>query len=282
MNAAQMIVALVAGSIGTMVLGLASKWVDRKVTARIQWRVGPPWYQPAMDCLKLLGKETVVPAVAQGTGFLLAPLVGFPAMSTILGAAASGSPHATIGATREMKLLISYELPLIMALLVAIVHTHGSFRLGHIVLEQQQNGIVLGSISGVLACLVVVLCVQAKLGLIPFDQAEAETELMAGVYTEYSGPPLAMIFLTRAMLLATLPILVMTMFLGGIGLSGWHILYSVIAFVVLLVIVTLIRNTNPRLRIDQSVRFFWMMVTPIALLALILALIGRQLEVPWL
>ena len=62
---------------GTALLGLVSKWLDRKVTARIQWRVGPPWYQPFADILKLLGKETVIPKEAQRLSFLFAPVAGF-------------------------------------------------------------------------------------------------------------------------------------------------------------------------------------------------------------
>lgn len=316
MGAVEMMLALVAASLGTLVLGLAAKWVDRKVTARLQWRVGPPWYQPAVDCLKLLGKETVVPAVAQGTGFLLAPLVGLagaavavtllwvmnlradvgfvgdaivvlylftvPSLATMLGAAAGGSPHASVGASREMKLLLSYELPLTMVLLVAVLHTGGSFKLSQIVAAQQAGGAVALSISGVLALVVAIFCIQAKLGLVPFDQAEAETELMAGVYTEYSGAPLAAVFMTRAMLLAALPLLLITLLLGGVGAGAWGIVLAVVKFVVLLVVVTLLRNTNPRVRIDQSVWFFWYVLTPVALLALVLAWLGRHFEVSWL
>ena len=316
MDMGTMVLALAICSAGTIVLGLLAKGIDRKVTARLQWRVGPPLSQPALDCLKLLGKETLVPAVAQRTVFLTAPLFGFaaacvaatliwvmnvhsdagfvgdaivviylltiPAMATIMGAAASGSPHAGVGAAREMKLLISYELPLVIALLVAVVHTGGSFRIGDIVSAQQAGHAVLASVSGFLAFLAAILCMQAKLGLVPFDQAEAETELMAGVYTEYSGPPLAVIFLTRFMLLAVLPVLLITLFWGGVSFAGWQSLSSLLKFVALLVIVILIRNTNPRLRIDQSLRFFWYTVTPVALIALALALAGRYWEVHWL
>jgi NADH-quinone oxidoreductase subunit H len=316
MDTAEMVAALLAGSVGTLVLGLAGKWADRKVTARLQWRVGPPWYQPAVDCLKLLGKETIIPASAHGSVFLVAPLVGLsaaclaatmlwvmnlrteagfvgdaivvtyifaiPSLATMLGAAASGNPHASIGASREMKLLLSYELPLTIALLVAVVHTGGSFRIGPIVEAQRTGHLVLASVSGALALVVALLCVQAKLGLVPFDQAEAETELMAGVYTEYSGAPLAVLALTRFVLLAALPILLITLFLGGVRLTGWAGPLSLLKFAVLLVLITLIRNTNPRVRIDQSMRFFWYLAAPLALLALALAILGRHYEVSWL
>jgi NADH-quinone oxidoreductase subunit H len=263
-----------------------------------------------------MGKETILPGAARGTGFLIMPLfglagsalaasmlwvmnfygqVGFigdaivvlyllalPAVTTILGAAASGNPYATVGASREMKLLIGYELPLTICLLVAIVHTGGSFQIGRIVAAQQEGQVVAASVSGLLALLVVILCVQAKLGLVPFDQAEAETELMAGVYTEYAGPPFAIISITRLMLLAALPVLAITFFLGGIDASGRGAVMFLIKFGILLLVITLIRNTNPRLRIDQGLRFFWYMVTPVALVALALAIAGRHFGVAWL
>ena len=142
-----------AAAAGTLVLGLVFRWVDRKVTALVQWRVGPPWYQPMVDILKLMGKENLMPTTARGTGFRLAPVIALsaagvaaailwramagtpggvlgdlivviyllmiPALMPILGAASSGNPHATIGAGREMKLLLSYELPLLLAILGA-------------------------------------------------------------------------------------------------------------------------------------------------------------------
>jgi NADH-quinone oxidoreductase subunit H len=316
MNIGWMVVAFAGASAGTIALGLAAKWVDRKVTARLQWRVGPPWYQPAMDCLKLLGKETLVPEAARETGFLAAPILGLagactaatllwvmnlrpasgfvgdaivvlylfviPSLATILGAAASGSPHAGVGAAREMKLLLSYELPLTLALLVSVVHAGGEFRIGELIETQRAGAFALTSVSGLLALLVGIVCIQAKLGLVPFDQAEAETELMAGVYTEYSGPALGTIFLTRAVMLVALPFFLVTLFLGGVGSGVLGVVRFVVALVVVLVLITLIRNTNPRLRIDQSLRFFWYGLTPVAILALVLAGLGRAYGVHWL
>ncbi|MCU0613013.1 MAG: NADH-quinone oxidoreductase subunit H, partial [Candidatus Eisenbacteria bacterium] len=230
---------LVGATIMSAVLGLLTRYIDRKVTARVQWRVGPPWYQPFVDILKLLGKETVLPRLAKGTLFLAAPVIGFAAVSVggamvwshaigfgpefvgdlivlvyiltipslmlVLGPGGSGNPYGAVGASREMKLLLAYELPFVLALVVALVHTGGSLRIEDIVAGQAQHGVVLASISGVLAALVALVCVQAKMGLVPFDMAEAETELMGGILVEYSGPPLAMILLTRTMLYAILP-----------------------------------------------------------------------------
>ncbi len=316
MSANEMVIAFMLGSVGTLALGSVAKWIDRKVTARVQWRVGPPWYQPAVDCLKLMGKETLVPSGGHTMTFLVAPLLGLaavclaatllwvmnlqrevgfigdvivvfyllaiPSLAAMMGAAAAGNPHASVGASREMKLLLSYELPLILALLVAIVQTGSSFRIGDILAGQTASPVAFASISGTLALLAAIFCIQGKLGLVPFDQAEAETELMAGVYTEYSGVALGTIFLTRLAMLVALPLLLITVFLGGFSLSGWALPLSLLKLVAILVVITLLRNTNPRLRIDQSVKFFWYIATPAALAALVLALLGQHYQVGWL
>ncbi len=304
-----------AAAVGTLAIGMVSSWVDRKVTARVQYRVGPPFFQPVYDIAKLLGKETLVSERARGRGFLLAPVVGFaaagvgaavlwhanirpqegfvgdlivllyvltiPAIAAIFGALASGAPHATVGASREMKLLMSYELPLVMAVLVPVVQVvkgggGATFSIGQLVTFQQTSGWALFSLSGVIATAVALLCIQAKLTLVPFDLPEAETELMGGSHLEYSGPPLAMIKLTRALLLVVSPIFLATLFLGGLSdaASGWGWLALAGKFVVILVLVVLIRNTNPRIRIDQAVRFFWFGLAPLAAVALILAGLG--------
>ncbi len=295
------------GFVATPVLGLGLKWVDRLVTARIQWRKGPPPYQPAADLMKLLGKETVVGEDAAVGTFLLAPLLGvvgagiaaavlwaaalspeagfvgdliivvyflvFPALAIILGGSAAGSPHGALGAAREIKLVIAYELPLILALAVVILNasavlgTGPTFRLGEIVRAQQQAGATLTSLSGFLAFLCAVAVMQAKLGVVPFDQAEAETELMGGAILDYSGPPLALIHLMRAMLLLALPMLIITVFWGGIRLTPLGIPLALLKVVVLLVVIVLMRNTHARLRVDQAMKFFWFIVTPVAAVA---------------
>jgi len=297
------------GIVGTAVLGLLLSWVDRLVTARIQWRKGPPIYQPLADIVKLMGKETLVSDRASTGLFLLAPVFGFigvsvasvilwsaavnpaasfvgdlivvvyfltfPSLVLIMGASASGSPYGAIGAGREMKLVIGYELPFILALVPAIALGHsqttvGSFRLSDIVQAQQQHGALAGSLAGFLGLVCAMAVVQAKLGMVPFDQPEAETELTGGVILEYSGPPLAMIRLMRAMLLFVLPFFVITVFWGGVQLSGWGWVTTPLKFVALLVVTVLMRNTNPRLRIEQALKFFWFIVTPIAVVASVL------------
>ena len=299
---------LVFGFLATAVLGLTASWIDRKVTARVQYRVGPPFFQPLVDIVKLLGKETLVPAGSCRTAFLGAPLLGLagavtaatllwmnqlhpetgftgdlivtiylltvPSLSVILGGFASRNPLARLGASREMKLVLSYELPFILAMLVPVVHSGLSIRLGDILAAQREAGVFAGTLSGILAMLTALLCVQAKLALVPFDAPEAETEIVHGPLIEYSGSGLALYKLTRSMLLFVLPFLLIQLFLGGFSLHGWEILWSVLKYVGLLVLITVIRNTNPRVRIDQAMRFFWGPMTVIAGASLVLALLG--------
>ncbi|HET6430578.1 MAG TPA: complex I subunit 1 family protein [Phycisphaerae bacterium] len=318
MDTGWILLTFLAAAAGSLVLGLLLRGVDRKVTARVQWRVGPPLYQPLIDVIKLTGKETLMPVTARRTGFLLAPMLALaatgvaavilwrallqpevtfmgdlivvvylltiPALMTILGASASGNPHAAVGAARELKLLLSYELPLFLVILLAIARAGWTFQLG--VLAGHTPALY--SISGVIAFVIAILCMQAKLGQIPFDMAEAECELMSGVYVEYSGLPLGMFLMARAMMLALLPLLLVMVFWGGLTLSGnvLHKLLGVAAFLgkylLLVVLVVLIRNTNPRLRIDQTLRLFWYRLTPAAAFAVALTLVGISRGLKWL
>ncbi len=295
------------GLLFTAVVGCLASWVDRKVTARIQWRVGPPWFQPFADILKLMGKETIVPEGSSRITFLLSPLFGFgavvivslivclnlfnparsfagdlivvlylltvPAIAVIVGGFASRNPLASLGAAREMKLVMAYELPFILAILVPVAQA-GTIKIGGLLQYQAAHGAFAGSISGLLAFLVVLLCQQAKLTVVPFDIPEAETEIIAGPYMEYSGAPLAVYKLTRMMMLFVMPVFLVALFCGGIVFSGWHLLAGVLKYVGILVIVILIKNTNPRVRIDQAVKFFWGPVTAVAVIAMVLALLG--------
>lgn len=296
------------GFLFTAAVGLLVSWVDRKVTARVQWRVGPPWWQNFADFVKLLGKETIIPKGTSRATFLLAPMFGLaavtmvsallwlvminpghtfigdlivvlyllmiPSISVIIGGFASKNPLASLGASREMKLILAYELPFILACLVPVIQARGSIRLGEILKYQINTGIIFGSLSGTLAFIVGILCMQAKLTLVPFDIPEAEQEIMSGPYIEYSGPTLAVFKLTRQMMLFVVPMFLVVIFLGGILFSGIHILWGILKYICLLVIIILIRNTNPRMRIDQAVKFFWGPVTTVAVIAVIFALLG--------
>ncbi|MHC4617346.1 MAG: respiratory chain complex I subunit 1 family protein [Planctomycetota bacterium] len=288
----------------TVLLGLVASWIVRKVSARVQWRVGPPLLQPFYDVGKLMGKETLVPQDAQQTVFMAAPLVGLagvlvlaillwrtaltqsaflgdivvaiylmvlPSLALILGSSASASPHASIGTSREMKLVMGYELPLVLAFIVVIIKTGGTLSLAEI----GQKATVL-SVSNLIAFLVALLCVQAKLGFVPFDIAEAETELGSGVLMEYSGALLAVWKLMQAAMLVALPLFMVMVFLGGFGGTFWTALAGVGKYVLVLVLIILIKNTNPRVRIDQAMKFFWAYCGIALVAAIALAIIGNS------
>ncbi len=293
----------------TAIIGLLASWIDRKVTARIQYRVGPPLLQPLIDIVKLLGKETLIPAGSSKITFLMAPVIGFasvilvstllwinninpaksflgdlivvlyllviPSISIIMGGFASRNPLASLGASREMKLVLSYELPFILAMLVTVIKSEFTFKLGEILAFQAQNGALVRSWSGVLALIVAIICMQAKLALVPFDIPEAETEIIGGPLIEYSGSGLAIYKLMKNMLLFTLPFFLIIVFIGGLRFDGIHLLYGVLKYIGLVALMTVIRNTNPRVRIDQAVKFFWGPMTIIAIIAVVLALLGR-------
>ena len=167
---------IVFGFLLTAIIGLLASWIDRKVTARVQYRVGPPVLQPLIDIIKLMGKETLIPVGASKITFLAAPVIGIgsvmlvstllwlndinagggfigdlivavyllaiPSISIIIGGFASASPYASLGASREMKLVLGYELPFVLALLVPVIKSGYSIRIGDILLAQAENGVV--------------------------------------------------------------------------------------------------------------------------------------------
>ncbi len=299
--------AIFPGFLFSVVIGLLATWVDRKVTARVQYRQGPPWYQPFADIVKLLGKEVFVPEGASQFVFLASPLAGLaaatlvvtmlwlfnaapgtgfigdlivvlylltvPSLALIVGGSASRNPMGALGASREMKLVLGYELPFLIAVFVAVAKS-GSIIFGNIISYQAAHGPLLFSLSGLLAFVVVLLAVQAKLGAAPFDIAEAEQEIMCGPLVEYSGAPLAVFRLTKALLYLALPVFMITLFLGGLQLSPAGLAWFIVEYVVILALLIVLKNTNPRLRIDQAVRVFWGPVLAIAAAAFVLALFG--------
>jgi NADH-quinone oxidoreductase subunit H len=300
-------------------VGLIASWIVRKVSALVQWRVGPPFFQPLYDVMKLLGKETLIPQDAQRIVFIAAPIVGLagvmllsamlgvitfwetrfvgdiivaiylmvlPSLALIFGSSASANPHAIVGTGREMKLVMGYELPLVLAFIIVIIKTatfndmsNQQFSLNLAIISQNAPAL---SISGMLAFLISLLCIQAKLGFVPFDIAESETELASGVIIEYSGPLLAIWKMMQAMMLVALPLFLVMVFLGGIGGSGWPLIKGIGKYVLVLVLIILIKNTNPRLRIDQAMKFFWVYCGIALVLAVVLASLGYSYGINWL
>jgi NADH-quinone oxidoreductase subunit H len=288
------------GFLFAAVIGLFITWIDRKVTARVQMRVGPPWFQPYADFLKLLLKETIIPEGASKTLFLFGPMIGLVAMSIfsvmlfsmnfnphssfvgdvivmvyllalppigiIVGGSASKNPLASVGASREMTQFFAYELPFYVVLATIILKAGGAVKFGEIILAQQAQGPFLYSISGIICAIVILLSIQAKLSFVPFDIPEAEQEIMAGPYIEYSGVALAMYKLTRAMMYFLMPLFLISLLWGG--LANW---WAILKFLLIVVLIVLIKNTNPRLRIDQALRFFWIGIGVLSIIGLILA-----------
>ncbi|MGM9543224.1 MAG: respiratory chain complex I subunit 1 family protein [Candidatus Limivicinus sp.] len=290
--------------------------IDRKLVAKMQKRVGPPILQPFYDFFKLCGKETIIPASASKTTFLMAPLVGLaalvviqlfipvfsfsafsgmadvivilyllliPAMSIILGGAASGSPYAGVGLSREMVTIISCELPLVLVLL-AVAKTVGSalgtglcFSLSDIAAYQAMNGSLITKLSMIPAAVAMLLIIPGETGNHPFDAAEAETEICEGLLAEYSGAPLGVFKLSHAIKMLTLTSLFVALFLGGLG-TGIVALDGIILFLLCVVLtavsISFVHAITARLKIEQIFKFYWTLVTGLALISLVLAWYG--------
>jgi NADH-quinone oxidoreductase subunit H len=221
----------------------------------------------------------LLPAFGYNTGFkgdliVIFYLLAVPSFTYILGALAAGNPLASVGASREMKLIISYELTFILVLAAVIMKAGMTIRLTDILQAQALGGPFIGSISGVLLFIVLIFCIQAKLGLVPFDMAEAETEINHGAFIEYSGSAYALIKLAKYMMMFILPAFASIVMLGGLRFDGIHMLWTILKLLGVVLLITLIRNTNPRVRIDQAMRFFFIWMNLLVIIAIVLILIG--------
>jgi len=296
------------GLLFTGVLGLFFMWVDRKVTALIQSRMGPPWYQCYADIGKLLYKQVIIPAGTNRASFVSAPLLGLagislaggiiwmvninrdvsfvgdiivvmyllvlPSLALIIGGAASRNPFSSIGASREMTMVFAYELPFILVIFTSVIKAR-SVVFQDIIAYQLHNGAMIVSASGVLASIVFFICMLAKLCYLPFDIPEAESEIIGGTLAEYSGALLAIFKLTNAMMIFILPLFLITLFLGGIDFSSvTGILFLTLKYLIILTLVILVKSTHPRLRIDQALKFFLGPVTVLAIISVILTMLG--------
>ena len=307
------------GFLFCFVIGLLLCGIDRKVVARMQKRVGPPILQPFYDFFKLCGKETIVPAAASRTTFMMAPLLGLsalvviqlfipvfnfrvfrslpevadiivilyllliPAVSVMMGGAASGSPYAGVGLSREMVTVLAVELPLVIVLLSvakAVGNDLGKglvFSLSGIVDYQAAHGSLIGQISMVPAALAMLLIIPGETGNHPFDAAEAETEICEGMLAEYSGAPLAVYKLTHAVKVLTLTSMFVALFLGGVGV-GIPAVDALIVFALCVVVtalcISLVHAVTARLKIEQLFKYYWTVVSGLALVSLVLAWYG--------
>lgn len=291
------------------VAGAFLSWFDRKMTARVQFRKGPPLLQPFYDFFKLLlVKETILPKHGSPITFLLAPvfavfgatmagvfimlplfnittgfkgdlivifyLLTIPSLSYIVGALASGNPLGAVGASREMKLILSYELTFMLFLAGIIMKAGQQIDLNSIIGIQQAGAPFIGSISGILLFIAGIFCIQAKLALVPFDMPEAEAEITEGIFIEYSGAAYAMIKLAKYIMLFILPAFIIALLLNGFRLEGAGILWAVLKILGVVLILTLIRNTNPRVKIKQAVTFFMLWMNLLVIIAIVLIFFG--------
>ncbi|MGA2407994.1 MAG: complex I subunit 1 family protein [Bacteroidales bacterium] len=297
------------GLLFTAVIGAFLSWFDRKITARVQFRQGPPVLQPFYDFFKLLlVKETILPKYGSPLIFLLAPIfavfgatmagvfillpllnitTGFrgdllvifylltiPSFSYIIGALASGNPLAAVGGSREMKLILSYEMTFLLLIAGIIMKCGQQFDLYSIIQTQHSGSPFIGSISGVLLFIVGIFCIQAKLALVPFDMPEAEAEITEGIFIEYSGAAYALIKLAKYIMLFILPAFLVALLMNGFIIDGIHILWAVLKVLVVVLAITLIRNTNPRIKIKQAINFFVIWMNLLAVIALVLIEFG--------
>jgi len=297
------------GLLFSAVTGAFLSWFDRKITARVQFRNGPPILQPFYDFFKLLlVKETILPKFGSPVLFLLAPvfavfgasmagvfillpllnittgfrgdlivifyLLTIPSFSYIIGALASGNPLAAVGGSREMKLILSYELTFLLVISGIIMKCGQQFNLYSIIHAQQAGSPFIGSISGVLLFIAGIFCIQAKLALVPFDMPEAEAEITEGIFIEYSGAAYAMIKLAKYIMFFILPSFLVALLMNGFRLQGIGILWAVVKVLAVVLILTLVRNTNPRVKIKQAVSFFFIWMNLVAIVALVLISFG--------
>ena len=285
MNALTSLFALLIFPAGlTLILtGMLYEWVDRKLVARFQNRVGPRWFQPFADMVKLLAKEQIMPKVANpllffglpmvalagaSTAALYVPLIGFaPASSfpgdlivtiyllslltlcTGLAGWNTSSRFSLIGATRALTQLFAYEAPFLLALLGPALAA-GSWQISTI---NDYAGSHWFAISQPIGFIVALIGLMGKLELPPFDAPEAETEIVAGALTEYSGRGLAMFKIGKSIELIVGITLVSAFYLGG--LHG--VLPFLLKTLAVLFLMTILQSLLTRLRIDQTVGMWW-------------------------
>lgn len=295
---------LFPGGLFLLNIGMIYEWADRKLVARYQNRQGPRWFQPLADTIKLLAKEEIVPkGVHKGlffalpiialTGALTAglyvPLFGFePAfsfqgdlvvtlyllsmMTLCMGLAGANtvSRFSLIGATRALTQMFSYEAPFLLALLGPAIAA-GTWNIGEINNFAGQNLWMI--IAQPIGFVVAVVGLMGKLELPPFDAPEAETEIVAGALTEYSGRGFALFRIGKDVELVIGLTLVVVFYLGGISNPIWFIVKSA----GLLLVVAALQSMFARLKIDQTVGLWWRLGALMALLQLVAIILGRYL-----
>ncbi len=300
-----------------LLITLFCDWVERKLEARIQNRVGPlvagpiGLFQPLADFIKLLTKEEIEPRDAKKTVFKFAPLVAFTIMvfamcflpidgasvisssgfngdliviltfSTIasfllfLSGWASCNPYGTISSARVLTQFLGYDIPLfIIALTPAFIA--GSLSIFSIASYQVTKALPF-IIMAPWAFVLFLITMQAELEKDPFDVPDAESELVGGLETEYTGAKLAFLHLTRDVQIVFGAALIVELFLGGPygpvigGLPAfWYSLWFVLKLLAVVIVTEYVTTLFARLRIDQVLSANWRIILPFAVLSLML------------
>lgn len=271
------------GGLVILLVGMGYEWADRKLVARFQNRIGPRWFQPLADNVKLLAKEEVIPEGVHRGLFVLLPMIALsgaltavlyvpvfglaPASSfggdlivaiyllslltlcTGLAGANTLNRFSLVGATRTLTQMFSYEAPFLLALLGPALAA-GSWRISTIAEYGADHLLILAQPIGFIVAMIGLM---GKLELPPFDAPEAETEIVAGALTEYSGRGLALFHLGKGVELIVGLTLIAAFYLGGVA--------NPIAFFVktlgLLGVLAGLQSLLARLRIDQTVGLWW-------------------------
>ncbi len=289
-------------------------YAERKVSAHIQRRLGPMHvgphgiFQTIADAIKLLGKEQIIPKNVNKFLFIQAPLLAFfPALllfivmpfgenliikdlnvgllylfsfasieviAIFMAGWASNNKYSLLGAMRSVAQVIAYEVPLLLSAL-SVVFMVGSLKMTELVAYQDQFWVVL---MQPIAFIIFMISGLAETNRAPFDLPEAESELVAGFLTEYSGMRYALFFLAEYTNVFLLSCVTTALFLGGWQgpfVDGIHWFLLKVYFLVFVII--WIRWTFPRLRPDQLMNFCWKILTPIAILNLLITAVVLKL-----
>ncbi len=316
--------ALIIAILGVIV-GLFYKGIDRKLAAMLQSRVGPPIRQPFLDFFKLMIKENIVPENAvpwvfngapvlalvstitillyipfgpipallgnSGDLILIAYLLAIPAIALVAGGFSSGSTYASIGAQREMVLMMSYELPLVTTIIVLgwrLNLAYPGLKVFSLAALSANPiwGLIgpLGFLGALLLLFTLVIVTPAELSIVPFDIPEAETELAGGVLVEYSGRNLALFELANAVKMVVMGALTIALFFPYniahlFSITGFfayiiNILFFFFKmFVVIFFEATFIRVALARLKIDQASTAYLIILSAASLMGLLLVAI---------